>query len=322
MNLLRYLPKNTKIDFIGARWWAFAFTGITIAASIASILLQGFNLGIDFTGGVLVEIRREQALDLGEMRNKLGTLGFGEVQLQGVTGAGGLCDNPPGSCALIRVQPREGITGQEQAVVTKIQEALGEEYEFRRTEVVGPKVSSELFTSGVIAAVLAVLIIALYVAFRFEWQFGIAAIVATGHDVFVTTGLFSILQLDFNLTAVAALLTLAGYSVNDTVVVFDRIRENKRKYKKMPLEELLNLSINQVLSRTILTSVTTAAAIIPLFLFGGEALFNFSAALLFGIVIGTYSSIYVASALLLYLPRIGGMASAKPDAPEARPAAP
>ena len=322
MNLLRYLPKNTKIDFIGARWWAFAFTSITIAASIASILLQGFNLGIDFTGGVLVEIRREQALDLGEMRNKLGTLGFGEVQLQGVTGAGGLCDNPPGSCALIRVQPREGITGQEQAVVTKIQEALGEEYEFRRTEVVGPKVSSELFTSGVIAAVLAVLIIALYVAFRFEWQFGIAAIVATGHDVFVTTGLFSILQLDFNLTAVAALLTLAGYSVNDTVVVFDRIRENKRKYKKMPLEELLNLSINQVLSRTILTSVTTAAAIIPLFLFGGEALFNFSAALLFGIVIGTYSSIYVASALLLYLPRIGGMASAKPDAPEARPAAP
>jgi preprotein translocase SecF subunit len=187
-----------------------------------------------------------------------------------------------------------------------IQAQLGEGYAFRRTEVVGPKVSSELLTAGILAAVAAVFMIAIYVWFRFEWQYAVGAFVATGHDVFVTTGLYSLLQLDFTLTSVAALLTLAGYSVNDTVVVFDRIRENRRRYKRMSLRELINLSTNQVLHRTVLTSVTTSISIIPLLVFGGPTLFDFTAAILFGIVVGTFSSIYVAAALLLYLPPITG----------------
>lgn len=306
MNLLKFLPKNTKIDFIGQRLFAFFVTGAIFLAAIGSLSLQGLNLGIDFTGGVLVEVKKSETIDIGAMRGTLGSIGFGEVAIQGY-GGGGDCEQPPGSCALIRLQPQEGVTDVEQAVVDKLQAALGSDYTFRRVEVVGPKVSGELFFDGILASTLAVVMIALYVAFRFEWQFGVAAIVATGHDVFVTVGLFSLLQLDFNLTAIAALLTLAGYSINDTVVVFDRIRENRRRYRKMPLTELINLCVNQTLSRTILTSATTAVAIVPLFLFGGPTLFNFSAALLFGILVGTYSSIFVAAALLLYLPPISGM---------------
>ena len=172
--------------------------------------------------------------------------------------------------------------------------------------MIGPKVSNELFHDGVLATVLAVIAIAIYVAVRFEWQYGVGAVVATGHDVLVTAGLFSLLHWDFSLTSIAALLTLAGYSINDTVVVFDRIRENRRKYKRMDLADLINLSTNQMLTRTILTSVSTATSIIPLLIFGGPALFDFTAAILFGIVVGTFSSIYVASALLLYLPAPAG----------------
>ena len=188
--------------------------------------------------------------------------------------------------------------------MTKIRSVLGEGFAFRRTEVVGPKVSDELKNAGILATVIAVLMIGLYVAVRFEWQYGVAAIFATGHDVFVTAGLYSLMHLEFSLSSVAALLTLAGYSVNDTVVVFDRIRENRRRYKRMGLHELINLSTNQTLTRTVLTSVTTSISIIPLLLFGGPTLFDFTAAILFGIVVGTYSSIYVASALLIYLPQI------------------
>lgn len=297
-SILRLIPRNTAIDFVGLRWIGFTFTGVTIVATIVSLYFQGLNFGIDFTGGVLVEIKRDQTIDLGDLRSTLGGLGFGEVAIQSLG---------EGNEALIRVQPEEAGEGMEQAVVARIRGALPSDIDFRRVEVVGPKISGELFFDGILASVLAVLIIALYVAFRFEWQFGIAAIVATGHDVFVTVGLFSLTQLDFNLTAIAALLTLAGYSINDTVVVFDRIRENRRRFKKMPLDELINLSTNQMLTRTILTALTTAIAIVPLFLYGGAALFNFSAALLFGIALGTYSSIYVAASLLLYLSPISGM---------------
>ena len=201
---------------------------------------------------------------------------------------------------LIRVQPREGMN--DNAVSAKILGALGDHYQQRRVEVVGPKVSGELFQDGVIATILAVVMIAIYVTVRFEWQYGIGAIVATGHDVLVTAGLFSLLHWEFSLTSVAALLTLAGYSVNDTVVVFDRIRENRRRYKRMELGDLINLSTNQTLSRTVLTSICTAISIMPLLLFGGPVLFDFTAAIVFGIVVGTFSSIYVAAALLIYLP--------------------
>jgi len=302
MPLLRFIPEATHVNFVGLRYFAFAVDGLLLVISIIAIAWQGFNLGIDFTGGVLMEVKAAQTLDIGPMRESVNTLGFGETQLQFF--GGGECDKPVDSCVLIRVQPKVGQN--DQAVAASIKAKLGEGYNFRRIDVVGPKVSEELFRNGVIATLLAIIMIAIYVAVRFEWQYGIGAAIATGHDVLVTAGLFAVFQLDFSLTAVAALLTLAGYSINDTVVVFDRIRENRRKYKRMKLADLINLSTNQMVARTILTSAATSASLLPLFLFGGPALFDFSAPILFGIVVGTFSSIYVAAMLLLYLPAPAG----------------
>ncbi|MEP6831486.1 MAG: protein translocase subunit SecF [Rhizomicrobium sp.] len=309
MPLLRFIPEATKIDFVGLRYIAFAIDGLLLVASIIAIAWQGFNLGIDFTGGVLMQVKSAHAVDIGPLREEVNTLGFGETQLQFF--GGGECDKPANSCVLIRVQPKQvkGTGDQnaaDQAVVSAIKTKLGNEFTIRSTSVVGPKVSQELFHDGVIATVLAIFMIAIYVAVRFEWQYGIGAAFATGHDVLVTAGLFSIFHLDFGLTAVAALLTLAGYSINDTVVVFDRIRENRRKYKRMNLPDMINLSTNQMLTRTILTSVATAISLLPLLLFGGPNLFDFSAPILFGIIVGTFSSVYVAAMLLLYLPATPG----------------
>jgi preprotein translocase SecF subunit len=239
------------------------------------------------------------------------SLGFPESQLQ--TLGGGACNTPPNSCVLIRVHPKANQSGTD--IANAIKNKLGSGYSMRNQQVIGPKVSEELFRAGIIATILAVLAIAIYVWVRFEWQYGIGAVVATGHDVFVTAGLFSILQWDFSLTSIAALLTLAGYSINDTVVVFDRIRENRRKYKRMSLADLINLSTNQMLTRTILTSGATAISIIPLLIFGGPALFEFTAAILFGIIVGTFSSTYVAAALLLYLPTVHGPRASEEAAP-------
>jgi preprotein translocase subunit SecF len=304
MRLLKLIPDHTTIDFVGVRFYAFGIDGLLVLISLISLLFHGLNFGIDFTGGVLVEVKSAQSIDIGAMRTRVDSLGFAEAQLQYF--GGGECEMPVNSCVLIRVQPQATSSTSDQAVVNTLRTALGDAYAFRRTEVVGPKVSDELKNAGILATVIAVLMIGVYVAVRFEWQYGIAAIVATGHDVFVTAGLYSLLHLDFTLTSVAALLTLAGYSVNDTVVVFDRIRENRRRYKRMPLKELINLSTNQTLTRTVLTSVTTSLSIIPLLLFGGPTLFDFTAAILFGIVVGTFSSIYVAAALLIYLPAVTG----------------
>ena len=304
MRLLKLIPDHTTIDFVGVRFYAFGIDGLLVLISLISLLFHGLNFGIDFTGGVLVEVKSAQSIDIGAMRTQVDRLGFAEAQLQYF--GGGECEMPVNSCVLIRVQPQANASGSDQAVVNTLRTALGNAYAFRRTEVVGPKVSDELKNAGILATVIAVLMIGVYVAVRFEWQYGVAAIVATGHDVFVTAGLYSLLHLDFTLTSVAALLTLAGYSVNDTVVVFDRIRENRRRYKRMPLKELINLSTNQTLTRTVLTSVTTSLSIIPLLLFGGPTLFDFTAAILFGIVVGTFSSIYVAAALLIYLPAVTG----------------
>ncbi len=304
MRLLKLIPDHTSIDFVGVRFYAFGIDGLLVLISLLSLLLHGLNFGIDFTGGVLVEVKAAQSIDIGAMRTRIDGLGFAEAQLQYF--GGGECEMPVNSCVLIRVQPQASTNSSDQAVVNTLKTALGNAYAFRRTEVVGPKVSDELRNAGILATVIAVFAIGAYVAVRFEWQYGIAAIVATGHDVFVTAGLYSLLHLDFTLTSVAALLTLAGYSVNDTVVVFDRIRENRRRYKRMSLKELINLSTNQTLTRTVLTSVTTSLSIIPLLLFGGPTLFDFTAAILFGIVVGTFSSIYVAAALLIYLPPVTG----------------
>jgi preprotein translocase subunit SecF len=308
MPLLRLIPEATKLDFVGARYVAFALDGLLLIAAIASIAYHGFNLGIDFTGGVLMEVKAAQTIDIGTLRSEVNSLGFPQSQLQYF--GGGECDRPVNSCALIRVQPPEAQPGQDQnaldqSVARAIRAKLGESYQYRRTDVVGPKVSNELLHDGVYATLLAVLMIGIYVSVRFEWQYGIGAAFATGHDVLVTAGLFSLFHLDFDLTSVAALLTLAGYSINDTVVVFDRIRENRRKYKRMSLPDLINLSTNHIATRTTLVSLATALSVVPL-LFGGPVLLNFSRAILIGIFVGTFSSTYVASSLLLYLPPVGG----------------
>jgi preprotein translocase subunit SecF len=302
MPILRFLPEATNINFVGARYVAFAIDGLLLAVTIFSLAWQGFNLGIDFTGGVEMEVKAAQMIDIGKMRHGMDGLGFGESALQYI--GNGQCDMPVNSCVLIRVQPKPG---QEGAVVPAVKAMLGPSFHMRSSNGIGPGVSQELFHAGVTATLLAILAIAIWVAFRFEWQYGVAAAVATGHDVLVTAGLFSVFHLEFGLTSIAALLTLAGYSINDTVVVFDRIRENRRKYKRMGLGDLINLSTNQMLTRTILTSALTATAIIPLYFFGGPALVDFSGPILFGIVVGTFSSVYVAAALLLYLPAPAGV---------------
>jgi preprotein translocase SecF subunit len=315
MPFLRFIPETTNVDFVKYRYVAFTIDGLLLLASIVSILWHGFNLGIDFKGGVLMEVKAAQVIDLGKVRQDIGGLGFGETQIQYYSGTGE-CDRPVNSCIMIRIQqsakPGQDQNSVNQAVTDTVKTKLGAGYSFRRTETVGPKVSQELFHDGVLATILAVVMISLYVAFRFEWQYGVGALIATGHDVFVTAGFFSVMQLDFNINTVASLLLLAGYSITDTVVVYDRIRENRRKYKRMNLPDLINLSTNQIATRTTLVSAATALSVIPL-LFGGAVLLNFSAAILFGIVVGTFSSTYVAAALLLYLPdvRAGGAAAEK-----------
>jgi preprotein translocase subunit SecF len=302
MRHLSFLPDNTNIDFVGWRYWAFGLDGSLLLIAIVSILLQGFNLGIDFSGGVLLEAKAKNPIVIGDVRAHVDRLGFGQSQLQYF--GGGECDRPVNSCVLIRVQPNAAHPGE--SVVSTIKAKLGSGYTFRRAEVVGPSVSAELFNDAVLATILAILLISVYVWFRFEWQYGVGALIATGHDVLVTAGLFSVLHMEFSINSVAALLLLAGYSINDTVVVFDRIRENRRKYKRMGLSELINLSTNQIMTRTTLVSFATALTMLPLLFYGGPELFGFSAAILFGILVGTFSSTYVAAALLLYLPPIGG----------------
>jgi len=302
MRHLRFLPDDTHIDFIGWRYYAFAADGLLLLIAIVSIAIQGFNLGIDFSGGVLLETKSAQTIDVGKVRSLVDTLGFGQSQIQTI--GGGECDKPAGSCVQIRVQQPANKPGQ--AVVDSIKAKLGGAYTVRRVEVVGPSVSHELFNDGVIATVLAIVFISLWVAFRFEWQYGVGALIATGHDVLVTAGLFSVLHMEFSINSVAALLLLAGYSINDTVVVFDRIRENRRKFKRIGMAELINRSTNEIVTRTTLVSFATALTMLPLLFFGGPELFGFSASILFGIVVGTFSSTYVAAALLLYLPPVGG----------------
>jgi len=316
MPLLRFIPETTNVDFVKWRWVAFAIDGLLVVISVASILWHGFNFGIDFTGGVLMEVKAAQTIDIGKMRADVDSLGFPESQMQYF--GGGECDQPVNSCVMIRVQPKKVSNpadqdNADQAVVREIKGKLGTAYQYRRTEVVGPKVSGELLNDGIVATILAVAMISIYVAVRFEWQYGVGALIATAHDVFVTAGFFSVVQLEFNIYTVASLLLLAGYSINDTVVVFDRIRENRRKYKRMSLPDMINLSTNQIATRTTLVSAATALSVIPL-LFGGAVLMNFSVAILFGIVVGTFSSTYVAAMLLLYMPAVGGGAGEAKEA--------
>ena len=297
---LRIIPEKTNIDFVRARFAAFFLTVALMVLTIVLLASKGLNLGTDFTGGVLIEAKSQTAIDVGAIRKDLGSLGLGEIEIQQFGSPEEI---------LIRIQSHEDDEKAQMRAVQLVRDRLGDGYEYKRVEMVGPTVGKELFNAGVLAAVLAIVGMSIYIAFRFEWQFGVAAVVSTFHDVFVTVGLFSLFQLDFNLTSVAVLLTLAGYSTNDTIVIFDRIREVLRRHKENDLKKVINIAVNQTLSRTVMTSGTTLIAILPLLFVGGPVLFGFAAALTFGIVLATFSSVYVAASLLLYMPKLKRMQS-------------
>ncbi|MCB1493577.1 MAG: protein translocase subunit SecF [Rhodobiaceae bacterium] len=283
---------------------------LSIIGTIVSIVLffsVGLNTGIDFQGGTMIEIRTTDGpANIADFRETLGALNLGDVQIQEFGGANDL---------LIRVERQEGGEEAEQAVVAKVKAALGSNIEYRRVEVVGPRVSGELTRSGFYAVAAALVAILIYIWFRFEWQFAVGAIIATLHDVIMTIGFFAVTRIDFDLTSIAAVLAIIGYSLNDTVIIYDRIRENLRKYKKMPVEELLDQSVNNTLSRTLMTSGTTLLALAALFFFGGEVIRSFTAAMIWGIVVGTYSSVFIAAAaLLIFKVRRGGVGSARAEA--------
>ncbi len=292
MKRLRLLPAKTKFDFLGWRRQALGLSAVFVLVSLGFFVVQGLNYGIDFRGGTLIEVRMAEVPDLRELRGRLGALNLGEVSLQEF---GSPTD------VLIRIQKQEGAEKEQIRAIEAVKEALGPGVDYRRTEFVGPKVGSELIEAGITAVILALLAIMTYIWFRFEWQFGIGAVVALIHDVLTTIGIFSVLQYEFNLATVAAILTIAGYSINDTVVIYDRVRENLRKYKKMTLVDLLNLSNNETLQRTVMTSLTTLLALLALYFFGGEVIRGFVFAMIWGVVVGTYSSVFVAVPLLLYM---------------------
>ena len=293
MALIRRLPHNTKIDFLGRRKLFLVFSACLMVASLAAIAILGLNLGVDFRGGILVEIRTTEPADLADLRRRLGGLDLGQVTLQEFGAANDV---------LINVERQEGDQKAQIKAIEAVKAELGGLVaEYRRVEFVGPKVGGELKQAGILATVLALAGIGVYIWFRFEWQFAAAALAALIHDILSTLGFFALIQIEFNLATLAAVLTIAGYSINDTVVIFDRVRETLRKYKKLFILDLLNLSLNGTLSRTLLTSVTTLIALICLFVFGGQVIRGFSAGLIWGIVIGTYSSIGLAVPLLSFM---------------------
>ena len=314
MRPLIVIRRVPKIDFMRWRFFGFAFSLLLTAATVGLFSTVGLNYGIDFVGGTMIEAKTTTGpADLGAMRAKLDSLHLGQASLQQF----GAPDD-----VLIRLPQQPGGDAAQMAAVKKAQAALGSHVQYRRIEVVGPTVGSELIRAGVLATVLALGAILIYVWFRFEWPFGIGATIATMHDVITTVGLFAIFQLEFNLTTLAAILTIAGYSINDTVVIYDRVREDLRKHRTMPFGELINLAINETLSRTILTVATVALAVLSLLFLGGEVLKGFSIAMLWGIVIGTYSSLFIAAPLLYYIQpnrrAIVKGAEARPAARQAR----
>jgi preprotein translocase SecF subunit len=297
-----FIPHNTKIPFLSWRFVAIACSVVGVAASLMLFFTQGLNLGIDFRGGSLIEVKAKKgAIDVGWLRSEVRSLKLGDVQIQQIQDFAGQSACSDNSCAMLRIELQPGGDKAQQAALNRVKTKLGEKVIYRSTEVVGPTVQGELVESGIIAVVSAIMAVLIYIWFRFEWQFAIGAVTALVHDVFLTIGIFSLLQIEFGLPVVAAILTIVGYSLNDTVVVYDRIRENLRKFKKMSLTELLDRSINETLSRTILTSVTTLLALVALYVFGGEVIRGFTFAMIWGIVVGTYSSIFIASPILLAL---------------------
>ncbi len=294
MRLLRIVPDDTKFDFMRFRRISFPMSAMLSILAISLYFFHGLNFGIDFKGGTLMEVRETAgAADLAKMRSTIAALGLGEAQLQQFGGP---------SEVLIRIAEQPGGDAAQQEAVKKVKAALGSGIEYRRVEVVGPRVSGELLSYGVVGLMLAILSILIYLWFRFEWQFALGAMIANVHDLVLTIGFMSVTQIDFDLTSIAALLTILGYSLNDTVVIYDRIREMLRRYKKLTMPELLNASVNQTLSRSVITHVTVSLALLALLLFGGQAIHSFTATMMFGVVlVGTYTSVFIAAPILIYL---------------------
>lgn len=290
MRIFSWVTKDTNIDFMKFRKAAYVLSIAMVVLSVACIMIKGFNYGIDFSGGILIELKSENKIDMEQVRKQLAEVALDEVNLQSI--------GDSGTEMMIRAQTKSQDEKEQMKAVNAIKQILGDKYEYRRIELVGPQVGGELKKAGIIASLIAVLAITLYIWFRFEWQFALGAMIGLMHDLITTVGLLSLFDFDISLTTVAAVLTLAGYSVNDTVVNYDRIRENLRKYKKMPQYELLNKSINDIFSRTILTGLTTLLASLALFAFGGDTLRSFSFTIVWGVIVGTYSSIYVSSTML------------------------
>ncbi len=314
----KHLPKGVRtgmfdtqnIRFMSIRRLTFATAGALSLISLVGFTTLGMNLGIDFQGGSIVEVKaRSGQADISDIRARLSELNLGEIQAQGF--------GDPAS-VLIRIQAQEGGENAEQSAISMVRGELEDTYEFRRVEVVGPAVSADLTWSATIGVAASLLAILVYIWFRFEWQFALGAIIATLHDVILTIGLFVFLGIEFNLTSIAAILTIIGYSLNDTVVVYDRMRENLRRYKKMPLEVVIDISVNQTLSRTVLTGSTTMLALLALYFFGGEVIASFTLAMLFGVLVGTFSSVYIAGPVLIAF-KLRPESFQEPDVESARP---
>ena len=293
MTSIRWIKRGLKIDFLKIKNIATILSVIAIISSLFFLVYKNLNFGIDFKGGTLIELKKDNDLTIAEIRSQLSGLNIGDIQIQ-TFGS----DN----IILIRIENSSNLVANaDMNTIDLIRSNLGDDITIQRTEIVGPKVSSELIQKGIIAIVIAVFLMLFYIWIRFEWQFSIGAVTALIHDVIITMGIFSLLQIEFNLSIIAALLTIIGYSMNDTVVVYDRIRENLRKYKQMNIYELINQSLNETMSRTLLTSVTTLLALFSLYFLGGEVLRGFTLAMIIGVFIGTYSSIFIASQMILYL---------------------
>ena len=296
MRLLKLVPDNTNIGFVRLRFWAFGLTALLTLLAVAAVVTRGLNLGVDFIGGIMIEEKFEAAPPLDQVRGEVDRLQLGEASLQ-------TFGDP--NTILIRLPPAKSTDeGATNAVVAKVQAAINAKFPGARLSQqasVSGKVSGELVRNGILAVIIAVLAIAVFSWFRYEWQFGVSTFVAIGHDVLMTLGFFAITRLEFDLNIVAAVLTIIGYSINDKIVIDDRIRENMRKYRQMDMNALIDLSVNETLPRTVMTSLTVLLALGALLLFGGHVLRGFTAAMMLGIVVGTYSSVYVSSSLLVAL---------------------
>jgi len=293
MPILKIIKSETNIKFMKIKKITLFLSLTLFLLSLGSIIFKGLNLGIDFTGGTLIEARFDKKINLNDLRIEMNKLDLGEIQLQTIGNQNDV---------VIRVQEKQISSEKQSEAIEIIKNSLKENsVEYRRTEYVGPKVGGELVNAGIIAVIFSLFGILIYIWLRFQWNFALGAIIALIHDVILTLGFFSFLKLDFNLATVAAVLTIAGYSINDTVVIYDRIRESMRKYKQSSFDDVINISLNGTLSRTLTTSLTTLLALGALFIFGGIVISSFIIALIWGVLIGTYSSLYVASPILAFL---------------------